>query len=266
MESNFNPITGTLPAEVPLPKAPLVRVITQVRFPLIVSIEKPDFIAPFQEALRGVYPVLRQERTKGIVFNVQGIRPATSAVTWRFKDVDAKWQVSLAPDFVALETTSYSSRKDFFDRLSVVVNALEKHFEPKVVDRIGVRYIDRLVGPALGEIQKLIRPHMLGILGTAAAGNVEQMINESIFAAQPTGEMILLRHGRVPKDATVDPAAIDPINEPSWILDIDMFRSGSREFRAQEITDQARSYAERIYTFFRWAVSDDFLRHFGGKV
>jgi len=266
MTLNLDPLVAPLPAEVPLPKAPLVRVIAQIRFPLIVSIEKREFIAPFQEALRATYPVLRQERAQGVVFDAQGVRPAPGGLIWRFKDVEGRWQVSLAPDFVALETTSYSSRKDFFERLSAVLNALEKYFEPKIVDRIGVRYIDRLVGPALADIGKLVQPHMLGVLGTPAAGHVEQTVNESVFSVQESNAMILLRHGRVPKGATVDPAAIDPIGEPSWILDIDMFRTGSREFRAQEIVDQARGFAERIYTIFRWAVSEEFLRHFGGKV
>ena len=37
--------------------------------------------------------------------------------TWRFRDRDGKWRVSLAPEFVALEATSYSSRNDFLGRL-----------------------------------------------------------------------------------------------------------------------------------------------------
>jgi hypothetical protein len=46
------PLTGPPPAEVPLTDPPLVRVIAQVRFPLIASVEKREFIAPFQEAFR----------------------------------------------------------------------------------------------------------------------------------------------------------------------------------------------------------------------
>ena len=46
------PLEGPPPPEVPLADSPLVRVIAQVRFPLIASVEKRDFIAPFQEAIR----------------------------------------------------------------------------------------------------------------------------------------------------------------------------------------------------------------------
>jgi hypothetical protein len=30
--------------------------------------------------------------------------------------------------------------------------------------------------------------------------------------------------------------------------------------------DDAGYFAERLYTFFRWAVTENFLRHFGGEV
>jgi uncharacterized protein (TIGR04255 family) len=266
MDTDFNPLMAPPPPEVPLSKAPLVRVIAQIKFPLIVSLEKRDFIAPFQEAMRPFYPVLRFEQSQGMVFGPQGVSPAPQLVIWRFSDAGSRWRVSLAPDFVALETEEYSAREDFLNRLSIVIDALEKHFEPKVVDRVGVRYIDRLTGPALADIAKLVRPQVLGILATPAGNHVEQLISESIFSLQEKGARLLLRQGRVPKGTTVDPTAINPINEPSWILDIDMFRAASQEFLAKEIVDEARTFTERIYAFFRWAVTDDFLRYFGGKV
>ncbi len=42
----LNPLTSALPTEVSLPSAPLVRVVAQVRFPQMLSIEKKDFVAP----------------------------------------------------------------------------------------------------------------------------------------------------------------------------------------------------------------------------
>ena len=48
------PMSGPSPAEVPLPQAPLVRVIAQVRFPTILSIRNPDQVAAFQETVRSV--------------------------------------------------------------------------------------------------------------------------------------------------------------------------------------------------------------------
>jgi uncharacterized protein (TIGR04255 family) len=69
----------------------------------------------------------------------------------------------------------------------------------------------------------------------------------------------------LPAGATVDPAAIEPTNEPSWILDLDMFSSEPVPFDVDRVVDNARGFAERIYTFFRSAVTDNFLRPYGGK-
>src|SRR5260221_14769204 len=85
MGSRQNPLTASAPREIWLPKAPLIRVVTRINFPVVVSIGKPEFIAPFQEALRSVYPVLRLEQALGVVFsNIPGtpLTPQTPT-TWR---------------------------------------------------------------------------------------------------------------------------------------------------------------------------------------
>jgi hypothetical protein len=53
---DVNPLVATPPPEVPLINAPLVRVIAQVRFPPILSIEQQAFVGSFQEAIRAEYP------------------------------------------------------------------------------------------------------------------------------------------------------------------------------------------------------------------
>src|SRR5689334_19814276 len=46
MLADEDPMTAALPPEVPLPRAPLVRVLAQLRFPFVASIENAAFIAP----------------------------------------------------------------------------------------------------------------------------------------------------------------------------------------------------------------------------
>lgn len=260
-----NPLTAPLPAEVPLPKAPLVRVIGQVRIPPVLSLENREFIAPFQEAIRSTYPVLRPEKTQGIVLGPQGMAPGPKQIAWRFSDVDGGWRVSVTPEFVAIETTSYTSRDDFLERLRFVLDAFAEHVEPALVQRLGVRYIDRVTGDALADISKLVRQEVLGIVALPFSENALHSLSETILALPESKEQLLARWGKVPAGATVDPNAIEPIAEPSWVLDIDMFSSEEHPFAADEIVNTARRFAERLYTVFRWAVTDDFLRRYGGK-
>jgi uncharacterized protein (TIGR04255 family) len=114
--------------EVPLRNAPIVSVIAQVRFPAVMSIQ-PDssFVAPFQEALRKDYPILRQERQLQILLGPSGALPQDGGMILRFEQQDPDaWQVTLAPTFVSLSAKRYTSRGDFLSRLAVVLHALAR--------------------------------------------------------------------------------------------------------------------------------------------
>jgi len=260
-----NPLTAPLPAEVPLPKAPLVRVIGQVRFPPVLSVEKREFIAPFQEAIRATYPVLRPEQVQGIVLAPHGVTPGPKQIAWRFSDADGGWRVSVTPEFVAIETTSYTSRDDFLTRLRFVLDAFAEHVKPAFAQRLGVRYIDRVIGAELVDIGKLVRQEVLGIVATPLSECVRHSLTETVFCLPGSKEQLLVRWGLVPAGATVDPNAIEPIADPSWVLDVDMFSNDEQPFVPEEIVTNTRRFSERIYTVFRWAVTDRFLRRYGGR-
>lgn len=264
MTKQFNPFTDELVSEVSLHQAPLVRVLTQIRFSEVLAIEQKEFMAPFQEEIRAVYPVLRQDQTKGMVFSETGITQGKEETAWRFHDVKNEWRVSLTTTFLSIETTKYVSRKDFFDRLSVILRALEKHVRPTVVDRIGVRYVDHLVGEAFVRLQKLIRPEVLGIMGTDLNSAASHAIHETLFSVGSA--QLLARWGKLPADMTPDPAVLLPVSGDSWLLDLDMFSLSSTPFKCDEVIDTAIGYAERIYAFFRWVVTDEFLEFYGGEI
>jgi uncharacterized protein (TIGR04255 family) len=260
----MDPFTDSPPVEVPLVDAPLVRVVAQLRFPLVAAIEQREFIAPFQEAIRSSYPVLRQEQTQQILFGANIAAPTQSVSTaWRFNSEDSHWRVSLTSDFLALETTKYTSRSDFLKRLEQVVSALATRIDPKLLDRLGMRYIDRISGDALADIVRLVRPEVRGLMGSPAAGAVSHSITETVFVRDDA--QVLARWGRLPPNVTVDPAAIEPSEASSWILDLDMFSAAPTPFSVERVIADARGYMERLYTFFRWAVTEEFLHYFGAK-
>lgn len=259
-----NPVTDPPPVEIPLAGAPLVRVIAQVRFAPVLSIQAANFIAPFQEALRSDYPVLRQEHVQGLALTPAGLSAGPKQALWRFTDMDGAWRVSLAPDFAALETTSYLSRSDFLSRFETVLGALEEHVEPALVERLGLRYIDRVQGEAAADIAKLVRNEMLGLMATPISEHMQHAISEAILEVPDGQDRLRLRWGWIPPKGTVDPTAIEPIDEKSWVLDLDMYSAKEQPFSKETVLSSSRRYAERLYTVFRWAVTDDFLRRYGG--
>jgi uncharacterized protein (TIGR04255 family) len=262
----INPLIDPPPPEVPFKNAPLVRVIAQVRFPPILSIEKQEFVGSFQEAIRDKYPILQPVRNQSFIFDPQGNVQTLTQIAWQFIDLTGSWKVSLSPDFVALETTAYSSRSDFLERLEIVVTALNEHFNPNIIERFGLRYVDRLIGRDLTDISLLVKPEIVGITGADFRDYIHQAINESLFILPDEGGQILARWGLISAGTTFDPGAIEPIDESSWILDLDMSLSKNRGFSITALMEDAKKFSERLYTLFRWTVQDEFLRRYGGEL
>ncbi len=256
--------------EIPLPDAPLVAVVAQLRFPPIASITREEFIGPFQEAIRTIYPVLRQEREVNLVLTPQGIGgTGDSGIVWRFRDKDGSWAVSLAPSFVALDTTAYINRSGFLSRLRVVLDALARCIGPATFDRFGLRYADRVVldgreGPSA--LDRLVRADVRGI-GTSPLGSSAELVHtvsDSVFRLPDA--VLHGRWGLLPAHAQLDPLHGEAVDHPSWLIDMDMYTEGLSEFDVDHVMEVAAAFAGRIYQFFRWAVEPELLRRYGGAV
>ena len=266
MHTTNSPLLGPPPARVALTNPPLVRVIAQVRFPLIASIESQAFIAPFQEAIRGDYPVLRADPSPGVVLGTQGAAGVRSTAFWRFHSTNDVWLVSLTPYFMALETTKYTNRGDFLDRFKVLLGVLQHHIHPRVIDRLGVRYINRMFADNLENLTQWVHPALVGVLGTPLAQHARLAMSESVFDLPEPSERVTMRWGLVPPHKTTDPGLINAVAQQSWLLDLDAFYAQQRPFAIDAIVHRAQGFTERIYRLFRWAITDAFLKQCGGKL
>jgi uncharacterized protein (TIGR04255 family) len=258
-----NPFDDAPVEDIVLPEAPLVRTIAQVRFPAVAAIAQQDYIIPFQEALRERYPVLRPEREVGVTLTPDGVSSTSAGVVWRFQDVAGAWRVSLAPTFVAVETGAYRHRRDYLERYAEVLNVLSGVIQPAVFDRVGLRYVNRFVpSGSLSQLVELIRPELLGILSVELPEHVNLAfgLTDTLFAFD--NAQLHARWGYLPAGATVDPG-IEASDQPSFLLDLDMFQTGEAPFSVDTITDATENFGIQAYRFFRWAVTEDALRRAG---
>jgi len=132
-----HPFVGDV-AEVPLPAAPLVKVLAQVRYPRPAGFSAAESIEPAQRALAGRYPINREGQSRNLVITPEGVteQPGGGSV-WTLQDLTAAWQVTLAEQFVAIETSSYESRTDFCNRLEELLSVVAKTLRPPIYDRLG---------------------------------------------------------------------------------------------------------------------------------
>ena len=262
-----NPLFGAAPTEIPLPAAPLVTVLWQVRFPEIVSIQQKSFIAGFQEAIRDDFPLLVEDLIDAIQIDEPSASVSRSRQTvWRFVDETAKWRISLSSSFLTLETRAYRSRADFADRFGKILSAAAQSFRPTHATRIGVRYVDRI--PLRNEIalEELFRPEMMGLVGSKISESVVHSISE-VMCKTEEGSM-QARWGKLPERGSHDPDVMPPISDACWFLDLDTFSDYQKtpiRFEAEMIRDDTVKLSTRTYSFFRWATTPAFLRAFGGE-
>lgn len=271
MSIEVQPLSGPPPDEVPLTGAPLVRVVAQVRFAPILAIRNPDKVAGFQEAIRMTYPNLAPEHMQHIALQIDGTPSFQDAVIWRFNSSlkSLQWRVSLGTDFVALETAAYQSRKDFLDRLKVVLDNVESNFRPSEAQRFGLRYVNRIVGEGFERADDLVSPSVLGIsrqdpdAQSSLSRAIKFLMTEAHLEADEG--VIQARWGHLPPNQTYDPDALEPLNKSSWTIDLDMFTRGPQTFVSDELLALATVFAERNYAVFREMVTPEFLNFYGGK-
>ena len=265
---HMDPLFGPPPAEVPLPRAPLERVLTQLRFSPILLLQKEDAVSSFQEQIRSAYPVSAPEGSPlqigPISLQMQG------HTVWRFADKrgDAwTWRLSLSVDFLSLETRAYVSRADFVERLRIALEALDRVATNPAYQRLGVRYVDRVQGDCVGDIGKMVKPPMLGVIGDKELQpHVVQSLSQATYRCKEG--QLLARWGQLPANASHDPNIMNPVDSKSWILDLDVFSiiPDEAQLDAQGIVSMAHGLAERAYAYFRWSVTKEFLKAYGGQV
>ncbi|PYE40442.1 uncharacterized protein (TIGR04255 family) [Rhizobium sp. PP-F2F-G20b] len=254
-----DPLFGDEPVEIPLAKAPLVRVVAQVRFPEILSIQDRNFIAPFQERIRRAYPLAQSDVINTFVIGPQRM---VSSTVWRYYDAAKNWRVSLSDTFLSFETTQYISRKDFVERFRFLVSQLGETISPSHVARVGVRYVDQVELKVDETMREMLRPEMAGIKDVV--GKTKHVISE--FEADTREGGVQVRWGYLPKDGTHDPDIMPAVPSHSWFLDVDSYifqESELMEYSAENITSQVAGLAGRAYSIFIWSVTEAFLVKYG---
>jgi uncharacterized protein (TIGR04255 family) len=193
-----------------------------------------------------------------------GVTQAEPERLWQLHDKPSEWTIALTTGFVTLSTTAYSSRTAFCERFAEVLQVLQSAADPVIYDRLGLRYVNRISGPALDDLETLVRPEVLGGRVVPLAGTVELMhsLCDTQFVDGPVRQQV--RWGSLPSNSSHDPS-IQAAEGPSWILDMDTFTDVGGDFVVHDIAGLVKDFADRAYRFFRWSVTAEGLRSFGGK-
>lgn len=253
--------------EVSLARSPLVRVLAQVRFPRLVAMSPQNIdttIGFVVEKLKDDYPIFGKQREVQVTLTPDGVSQTPGAQVWQLRSPDDAWQVTLGETFVSLDTKAYTSRADFTGRLATVLARIAETIAPPFVERLGVRYTNRVEDSALLlRLQELVRPEVLGGIAVPRPEGVllAHTMSESLYEID--SRMLHARCGLLPPGAIFDPT-LPPAAGSSWVLDLDSFTQDRTTFDASALASDADELASAAYRYFHWVVTEEFLKAFGG--
>jgi uncharacterized protein (TIGR04255 family) len=258
----------------------LAQALGQIRYPLRPRLQTLDGVAPLQERLVELFPYMNQEDVQQVSLLMgPGLQPASNtqmARTWRFTD-DVGWALIVAPDATTLAIGSeYEDFEEFSTRFAAAIAALHETAGLPRCDRLGLRYVDIAEMPAGDDHawRDWFRPEFIGWTGSPILGGdtrVVTSITQTQLAAPPAGELVgipldiqaIIRHGYIPANTMVPGVAPAPIENPAFLLDVDLFIEGHQPFDGEELARQVTLLHDQIDRFFRWSLTAAGEQYFG---
>jgi uncharacterized protein (TIGR04255 family) len=253
--------------ETRLARSPIVSVVWQLRFEEHPALIAPQTALKLQELLGGAAEFLLTQLPR-IQLSVQAVGPAAaesmppSAVGaagggWRLSAADGSWHLNVEASSVSIESSSYGSwGGDFSPRLQRVLEALADVGPPVVETRLGLRYINIVVGSAVGrpplsapgQLEGLIAPWLLGALNEPQLQDFVQMANGRVMFRFEHANAIL-NHGVVSAEN----------GELGYLVDIDVFREGGRALDKDDVLAHSESLHRTALGLFQASLTGEIL-------
>lgn len=249
-----------------LPRSPLELVVCQVRHD-DRTVDAKAALA-IQEALGGpggFFPRIEQVELRVASVTVgPGIAPVGTTEAfdgWHLKSADGSWTAALLPGHFSLETTAYVRWDDFEARFAQLVRAVSDNASPVLEQRLGLRYVDRLVGldvRAPAGWSRWIADSIVGPATHPVLGEAVTSTRQQIDLDLGGGHSCVLRHGMIKDSDAPDDA------EASYLLDFDIYSSQSRRFTAEGVSSLTRSFHEKADALFQQVITPELIQYLAG--
>jgi len=251
--------------EVELKRAPLARVLAQLRFEQLSALQSSRAFEHFSSSLGEAYPYVEHSSEAAMILSGgQVVQQPTATPVLRLKSPEKTDVINLSNGSLSFETTSYRGHGDFCEKLKRAANALCEATKIPAYVRLGVRFTNRISSPdILQNLNLYIRPEILGVSGVKLGGGAEiqHTLSQASFRTGE-GAGLLAQWGEMPPNGTFDPT-LPALAVKSWVLDFDAFLQGEQlSSDPDNVLAGAESLAAQVYRFFRWAVTPEFIEEF----
>ena len=265
MSDETRPLAGLPPADrTLLIRAPLELAIAEVRFVSSTDDLPAEVGLQIRRRLDDLgYRFARLERAQegrvSIEMN-QSAAPASRleqvATGWQLHSADGGSQVTLMPGAVVLQTNKYERWSvSLRPVLQALLTVTEEVNSPSLVNRIGLRYVDRFVEKAsrsAADWVGRIDDTLLGPTEHPVFGGFVRSAQQQVELSLGDAHGALLRHGPF-----VDAAEAGAI---SYLLDIDVFDLEPTVFDVQDLLERAEILNRTAASLFQTSLTQDYLR------
>jgi uncharacterized protein (TIGR04255 family) len=266
MSDDSRPLAGLPPADRTLLVAPpLELAIAEVRFSTATDAGlSADFGLRLRDRLAEsglTFARIEPVQQNMITLNVQAGIPAAPKVEtgtggWILTSADGSSQATVLPQSVVFQTSKYErwsvSLRPALESLYAAVGEL---VAPVVVNRIGLRYVDRFVDPDAktpSAWRGRLDEHFLGPICDERIGDLVKTAQQQVELVLGDAQGALLRYGPF-----VDAGQQGAV---SFLLDIDVFDAGPSRFDALPIVDRVEVLNRTAASLFQAVLQPDYLR------
>lgn len=254
-----------------LRNAPLVHVLAEVRFSPVLSFEK--YVPAIQDALRELgYPRLVEGTVQTVTVAAEAPPQVSIRPQWAFLQAEKTAGIVLSESSLVLHTTRYSTVEPFLEGLQRVVAVLSEVVRIDLVERIGMRYIDRILPDEDGDLGPFVVPGLVGFpmddtgglraLRTETAGRTADGVLVVRSVLLPPGQI-------VPPDLDPTPVVYPDAewhSVPALALDFDHYTAFETEvflFDAELVVQHARKLHAALRRAFDVAVTPYAIERWG---
>jgi uncharacterized protein (TIGR04255 family) len=256
-------------APLKLARTPLVYVIGQVKVSAVMAIE--TFVPAIQEKLRHLgYPRFTRGKLQEIRLAPEG--PAFgSADRFEFQDRQGQAGIVLAPDFISFHTSTYDTFEVFQSAMRTALDIVHSVVDCKLVERVGLRYVDFIRVAKDEHIREYVKPGLLG-LDPADIGATDALWRFEFVGATEQGKLAV-RFSRA--QPPLAPPDLFPITlkhdmtlaegESAFFLDFDHFAEDTEDFSTSGLLEKFGNLHYNLDMAFKAAVTDTALTRWEAK-
>lgn len=246
--------------------------------PLEVAIIEVRYTAPIAEITAEVASLLRDALVSATGHDFTSIQPAvqgtlqvnlgqqaaewatTETRGWQIASADGTRSVSLLPGSFIIQVSEYERWSiSIKTPLAVLLEIVSKHLSPSLVQRVGLRYVNRFVDTGskfVADWVDRIDGHVLGPVQNRIFGAMISGAQQQVELSLDGRHAAILRHG-----PTLDPNT----KSINYLIDLDVFNYASESFVSEEILTTANRLNRTALSLFQACVSTDYLTSLQGK-